>query len=186
MGSSCKRQLAQTLFGISFGFIPMFNLKSIIMKNLSLFLFATLIIGCGSSQTKEISQTMDISMFPKAKNNEVQRYISLKPLNNEENYKVELFITKEMEVDCNQHSLQCNIEVKDLQGWGYDYYIFKSDGKTMSTMMMCPETSKTKKDIPSDSKLIRYNSKLPIVVYLPEGYKLKYKIWSSGEVMTAN
>lgn len=153
-----------------------------------LFLFTIIMIGCSSSENmnKKKSKTMDISMYPKAKDNEEQRCITLKPLKDEENYKVEIFITKEMEVDCNYHSLQGEILVKDLQGWGYNYYVFKTEGHILSTQMLCPEESKTKKDIASPSKLLRYNSKLPIIVYMPKGYKLQYKIWSAGKVNTAN
>ena len=28
--------------------------------------------------------------------------------------------------------------------------------------------------------LIRYNSRLPIVVYVPEGVEVRYRIWSAG------
>jgi ecotin len=28
--------------------------------------------------------------------------------------------------------------------------------------------------------LIRYNSRLPVVVYVPEGAEVRYRIWSAG------
>jgi ecotin len=31
--------------------------------------------------------------------------------------------------------------------------------------------------------LIRYNSRLPIVVYAPLGYEVKYRIWSALETL---
>jgi ecotin len=30
--------------------------------------------------------------------------------------------------------------------------------------------------------LINYNSKLPVVVYVPEGMDLKYRIWKAGKI----
>lgn len=30
----------------------------------------------------------------------------------------------------------------------------------------------------------RYNSKLPIVVYVPKGYVLEYRIWKADEKLT--
>jgi ecotin len=30
-------------------------------------------------------------------------------------------------------------------------------------------------------QLLRYNSKLPIVVYVPTGFEVRYRIWASGE-----
>lgn len=32
-----------------------------------------------------------------------------------------------------------------------------------------------------DPYLVRYNSKLPVVVYVPEGVEVRYRIWSAGE-----
>jgi ecotin len=29
--------------------------------------------------------------------------------------------------------------------------------------------------------LIRYNSRLPVVVYVPEGAEVRYRIWRAGE-----
>ncbi len=29
--------------------------------------------------------------------------------------------------------------------------------------------------------LLRYNSKLPVVVYVPEGFEVRYRIWQAGE-----
>ena len=33
---------------------------------------------------------------------------------------------------------------------------------------------------PNYRYLIRYNSRLPIVVYAPEGVEIRYRIWSAG------
>ncbi len=170
------------------------------MKNISLvLLIATILLfSCKpSSQTEETSgkkekninkevqttstqktNTMDINMFPKAKKDEIQHIIELAVLENEQANKIEVFVTKTMEVDCNHHSLTGKLETKELSGWGYDYYLFNTNGDVISTMMACPDSSMTKKDIPSESKLLNYNSKLPIIVYTPKGYKVKYKLWT--------
>ena len=34
-----------------------------------------------------------------------------------------------------------------------------------------------------DDALLRYNSKLPLVVYLPAGYEARYRIWAASEEM---
>lgn len=123
---------------------------------------------------------MDTSMFPKAQENQVQHIIELPSLKNEKGYKVEVFLAKEMEVDCNFHSLQGVLLEKDLAGWGYNYYVFQTNGQVMSTMMACPDNVLTKKDVCSESKLLSYNSKLPIIIYTPKGYKAKYRIWNAS------
>ena len=34
--------------------------------------------------------------------------------------------------------------------------------------------------IGGDPYIIRYNSRLPIVVYVPEGVEVRYRIWTAG------
>jgi len=49
--------------------------------------------------------------------------------------------------------------------------------------MACPEGEKTDQfvQVRGDGFLQRYNHKLPVVVYVPEGYEVRYRIWSAGE-----
>ncbi len=156
------------------------------MKRILFLLSIFVIYGCGSSKSDRNNKrfvpvkikSMDISMFPKAKADQIQHVIELPTLKDEKDNKVEIFIAKEMKVDCNHHHLQGALLEKELKGWGYNYYIFNTNGEVMSTMMGCPDNKLTLKDINSDSKLLNYNSKLPIVIYTPKGYKAKYKIWS--------
>lgn len=34
-----------------------------------------------------------------------------------------------------------------------------------------------------DDAMLRYNSKLPIVVYTPDNVEVKYRIWKAGETI---
>ena len=72
------------------------------------------------------------------------------------------------------------LEEKDLQGWGYTYYEFTSDGQTRSTMMACNKPNENK-FVSGQTLIVRYNSKLPIVVYAPKGYEVKYRIWKADK-----
>jgi ecotin len=55
-------------------------------------------------------------------------------------------------------------------------------------MMACPD-GKSKKDfvpVVGDGFMLRYNSKLPIVLYVPKDVEVRYRIWSaSGKVEKA-
>ena len=57
----------------------------------------------------------------------------------ETNYKVQLTVGKMMEVDCNQHNLEGDFKNETLEGFGYDYYVFETNGNVASTMMACPD-----------------------------------------------
>jgi len=77
-------------------------------------------------------------------------------------------------------------EARPLKGWGYTFYEVTGQDTTMSTMMAAPEGSeKVEQFVSGTPLLIRYNSRLPIVVYAPEGYELRYRIWTAGDAGNA-
>jgi len=89
-----------------------------------------------------------------------------------------------MKVDCNQHILMGVLEAKPLKGWGYTYLEASNiSGMRASTRMACnePESEKFVTLAPSENSLIRYNSRSPIVVYVPTGYEVRYRLWSAEE-----
>ncbi len=146
-----------------------------------IYLFVVLILSsCSSMKNNTVKikkSNMDISIFPKAKKNMVKHIVELPSVKNQKDFKVEIFVVKKMKVDCNYHTLQGSFVTKNLTGWGYDYYEFKTNGQVMSTMMACPDGKLTEKEILSETKFLNYNSKVPVVVYTPEGYEVKRKIW---------
>ena len=123
----------------------------------------------------------DLSMFPLAPNGYKRVYIQLEPKGDEALYKIELIPGKKMKVDCNQHRLAGELIQKSIQGWGYTYHIFETQGQIMSTQMACPEEDLVEKFIIAESKLLRYNSTLPLVLMMPVGYDIQYRIWNAQD-----
>eukprot|EP00796_Vickermania_ingenoplastis_P000963 gene963-560_t len=122
--------------------------------------------------------------FPSAPAGQKRYKIHLEPKENEEDFKVELMAGRMEMVDgANRYRLNGNIEEKDLEGWGYTYYQVTL-GRTVGTLMMPMGEAATKrmKFVKLHTKpTIPYNSKLPIVVYMPEDGILRYKIWGVAQ-----
>ncbi|CFQ29675.1 serine protease inhibitor ecotin [Yersinia bercovieri] len=124
-----------------------------------------------------------IAPYPAAEKGMTRQVIFLDPQKDESRFKVELLIGKTLEVDCNRHMLGGNLETRTLSGWGFDYLVMDKISQPASTMMACPDNSRHPQFIAAnlgDAAMQRYNSRLPIVVYVPQGVEVKYRIWEAG------
>jgi len=122
-------------------------------------------------------------MFPEANEGYTRYIVDVPKTQNDYDHKVELLIGKNIMVDCNHASLSATIEKKALKGWGYSYLEVSNIQHGPSTMMACPEP-KVKKFISIyDPKMMmrRYNNRLGTVIYVPDDYEVRYRIWSAGE-----
>ena len=121
--------------------------------------------------------------FPQAQNGQQRHVIELPAQTDETAFKVELIAGKTLEVDCNQQRLSGQWQEKTLQGWGYTYYELSQVGPGMSTLMACPDNSRAEAFVPvaGEPLLLRYNSRLPLVIYAPGDVEVRYRIWSAGE-----
>lgn len=119
--------------------------------------------------------------FPPATEGYSRHVIELPERSDEAAFKVELIAGKTMEIDCNHHSLGGVWQEKTVQGWGYSYYRLEQVGTGISTMMACPPGSNRQAFVPAGGEplLVRYNSKLPVVVYAPKDIEVRYRLWSA-------
>ena len=49
--------------------------------------------------------------------------------------------------------------------------------------MACPDDEKHLEFVKSTTKMVPYNSKLPIVIYIQDGFQIKYSIWKRQELV---
>ena len=107
--------------------------------------------------------------------------IMLPPRPEEDLLKVELLIGKKVMLDArNRYFFGGKLETETAKGWGYDYFILRSLGPMAGTLMAVhPDEPKVERFITlgGEPVLHRYNSRLPIVVYVPKGVEVRYRIW---------
>ncbi|PWN72086.1 ecotin [Chryseobacterium phosphatilyticum] len=143
-------------------------------------LIAGLVLMAGvnafAQKKAEKFEKLQIEMFPKAKEGYKQVYIQLPIEKNERDLKVEVFAGIEKKLDCNNYFLMGSMKSQDLQGWGYNYYEVESNGETGGTLMACPGQKLTNKFVTLKPEIVGYNSKLPLVFYVPKDVEVRYRV----------
>jgi ecotin len=126
----------------------------------------------------------ELQAFPPAQEG-MKRFVIVlahKERGEDDDFKVELSVGKEMLTDgVNQVRLSNAIEPRTLEGWGYTYYEVTGPTEIISTLMAPPEgATKVRAFVTAAPLHVRYNSRLPIVVYVPSGFEVRYRIWSAS------
>lgn len=151
---------------------------------------AALLTAALSSTVTSSAEPENLKAFPAAGDGMVRYVIALphKERNEETDFRVELVVGKVLKTDgVNQYRLGATIEAKPLEGWGFTYYEVSKIGPPASTRMAAPPgTAPVEKFVSGQPLLIGYNSRIPIVVYVPEGAEVRFRIWSAeGEPVPA-
>ncbi|KAB0494227.1 serine protease inhibitor ecotin [Pseudomonas vancouverensis] len=140
------------------------------------------LIAVGLSSLAHAAKLEDVAPYPKADSGFTRQVIRLAPQTREDDFQVEVIAGKTLKVDCNRQRLGGILEEKNLEGWGYPFYRLEKVIGPMSTLMACPD-GKSKEDfvpVVGDGFMLRYNSKLPIVLYVPKDIEVRYRIWSAS------
>ncbi len=131
----------------------------------------------------------NMKAFPPAEAGMVRHVLQLPAQADESAFKVELIVGKTVELDeGNRYFFGGRIAEETIQGWGYTRYVVGTLGPLAGTLMAVdPNTPKVARFITLGGApyLIRYNSRLPVVVYVPEGIEVRYRIWSAGAEVKA-
>ena len=132
------------------------------------------------------AQHPELKAFPPAKEG-MERFVIVLPhkeRGEEDSFKVEIIVGKEMLTDSvNIIRLGNTIETRVVEGWGYNYYEVTGASQALSTLMAPPEGSPmVKRFVTAPSLIISYNSRLPVVVFVPTGYEVRYRIWKASEI----
>jgi ecotin len=127
----------------------------------------------------------DLKAFPLAEKG-MDRYVVFLPEKDkgeEEAFMVEILAGKMVLTDGgNQVHLDGVVEPHTLEGQGKTYYEVTGTLEVVSTGMAAPEGGqKVKRFVSAPPLKVQYNSHVPIVVYSPEGYDVRYRLWKASE-----
>ncbi len=131
----------------------------------------------------------NLKAFPPAKEGIVRYVLQLPAQQDESLMKVELIVGKTVQTDArNRYFFGGRIEAETVKGWGFTQYKVRKLGPMAGTLMAVdPGEPKVDRFITlgGDPYFVRYNSRVPIVVYVPAGVDVRYRIWTAGREVTA-
>lgn len=123
----------------------------------------------------------ELKAFPPPGEGMTRFVITLPPQADEDLLRVQLLIGKTVKLDPqNRYFFGGRLETENIQGWGYDRYVLKSLGPMAGTLMAVdPNVPKVDRFITlgGEAQLLRYNSRLPLVIYVPKGVEVRYRLW---------
>lgn len=123
----------------------------------------------------------NLKAFPPAEAGMARHVIALPQRHDEAAFKVELIIGRTVRVDSiNRYFFGGTLETVSIPGWGFDRYILRKLGPMAGTLMAVdPAAPQVERFISlgGEARLLPYSSRLPLVVYVPTGVEVRYRLW---------
>jgi len=130
----------------------------------------------------------NLQAFPAAEAGMVRHVIELPQQPDESLFRVELMIGKTVKIDTvNRYFFAGMLETETIPGWGFERYILRELGPMAGTLMAVdPDAPQAERFITlgGEARLLRYNSRLPLVVYLPADVELRHRLWRADSQAT--
>jgi ecotin len=132
----------------------------------------------------------NMKAFPPADEGMARYVINLPEQADETAWRVELLVGKTVQTDAaNRYFFAGTLEIETIEGWGFDRHMLRQLGPMAGTLMAVdPDAPKVERFITlgGEPQLLRYNSRLPLVVYVPEGVEVRYRFWRADvDIATA-
>ena len=132
----------------------------------------------------------NMKAFPPAEEGMVRYVINLPEQEDETGWRVELLVGQTVQLDAaNRYFFAGTLETETIEGWGFDRHILRQLGPMAGTLAaMDPSAPKVDRFITlgGEPRLLRYNSRLPLVVYVPESVEVRYRFWrADADIATA-
>ena len=141
-------------------------------------LFSFILAAMVSAQTEA---ERNLKAFPAAEPGMTRHILFLAPHEDEESLRVELQIGKMVKTDAvNRYFFGGSLQAVNIEGWGFTRYVLAELGPMAGTLIgVDPDAPKVERFITlgGEAQLLRYNSRLPLVVYVPKGVEVRHRVW---------
>lgn len=125
-----------------------------------------------------------LKAFPAAEPGQTRFVVSVPKEKDESALKVELQVGKTVRTDArNRYFFGGRLEAVAVDGWGFTRYVLRELGPMAGTLMAVdPDAPQVDRFVAlgGEPKLLRYNSRLPLVVYVPDGVEVRYRVWRAA------
>jgi ecotin len=134
---------------------------------------------------------LDLKPYPPAAAGQQRWVFQLNPLlrpspdagisANPADWRVQLIVGRELEVDCNTHHYAGQLRRESVPGWGYPVVRLDRLGPLIATRRACPDQAPERRfvSLAGEPFLLPYNVSLPVVVYVPEGVQVRWRLWKA-------
>jgi len=151
--------------------------------------FVLLLVALTAAAAVAAGEKDPLDAYPPAADGMTRYVLRLPAEEDESRLKVELIVGKTVKTDkVNRYFFGGRIERSTVAGWGYPRYDVEELGPLAGTLMAPPsDAPKVERFITlgGEPYLVRYNSRLPVVVYIPEDAEVRYRIWRAPADATA-
>lgn len=139
------------------------------------------LLMCTTAAGQESKENM--KAYPDAEEGMARYVLHLEPQEDESLFRVQLLVGQTVTIDeVNRYFFAGELIEESIEGWGFPKYTLKNLGPLAGTRVgVDPDAPKVKRFITlgGEPSLLRYNSRLPLVVYVPADAEVRYRIWKT-------
>jgi ecotin len=136
--------------------------------------------------TSDKSSADNMRAFPPAEPGMTRHVIRLAEQKDEADFKVELIVGKTVRTDAaNRYFFAGALETENIPGWGFPRYVLRKLGPMAGTLMAVDSNApQVDRFVALGSEtVLHYNSRLPVVVYVPTDVEVRYRIWRAEKTL---
>lgn len=139
------------------------------------------LLMCTQAAGQESKENM--KAYPEAEAGMARYVLHLDPQEDESLFRIQLLVGQTVTIDeVNRYFFAGELLEESIEGWGFPKYTLKHLGPLAGTRVAVdPDAPKVKRFISlgGEPSLFRYNSRLPLVVYVPEDVEVRFRIWKT-------